>query len=83
MAPRAPKSGYNGGINRRDFCLSLPLAGAVALRGPETQSQPAPAAPFLYILRFTMAPGFHEEERLDALLSFCREARIDDVAFIP
>jgi hypothetical protein len=30
----------------------------------------------------TMAPGHQEQERTRALLSFCREARIDDVAFI-
>jgi len=29
-----------------------------------------------------MAPGLREEERLNALLSFCRQAQIDDVAFI-
>lgn len=37
---------------------------------------------FLYILRFAMAPGHQEEARTGALLNFCREALIDDVAFI-
>ena len=32
-----------------------------------------------YSLRYTIAPGFHEEERLDALLQFCQNADIDDV----
>jgi hypothetical protein len=68
------------GMNRREFCLSLPAAGALtSLTAAVPQSNPEP---FLYILRLAMAPGVHEEERLDALLAFCREAKIDDVAFI-
>jgi hypothetical protein len=65
-------------MNRREF-LSLPMAGAVASLAAVPQSS---KDPFLYILRLAMAPGVHEEERLDALLAFCREAKIDDVAFI-
>ena len=33
------------------------------------------------MLRLTIEPGFHEEEKLQSLYSFCREARIDDVMF--
>ena len=36
---------------------------------------------FTYILRFTIAPGHHEEERFERLLSFCKNAGIDDVMF--
>jgi hypothetical protein len=37
--------------------------------------------PFIYSLRIAIVPGFREEERLGALLAFCRAARIDDVMF--
>lgn len=37
--------------------------------------------PFTYSLRIAVVPGFREEERLEALLAFCRAARIDDVMF--
>jgi hypothetical protein len=37
---------------------------------------------FKYILRFTMQPGHHVDERLDELVSFCRKASIDDVMFL-
>jgi hypothetical protein len=79
-------------MNRRKFCESLPLAGAgfraAIVSRPNIQSGSAPpgsasaARPFLYILRLAMAPGFREEERVESLLSFCRQAQIDDVAFI-
>ncbi len=59
--------------------MSLPVAGALASVASVPQSR---TEPFRYILRFAMAPGLHEEERLEELLSFCREAKIDDVAFI-
>jgi hypothetical protein len=36
---------------------------------------------FKYILRFTIQPGYFEEERLSKLIIFCRQARIDDVTF--
>ncbi len=36
---------------------------------------------FLYILRFTIQPGCCDEERIEQLISFCRQARIDDVMF--
>lgn len=36
---------------------------------------------FKYILRFTIQPGHYEEERLENLITFCRQARIDDVMF--
>ena len=35
---------------------------------------------FKYILRFTIEPGFHEEERLDKLAHFCGQAGIDNVS---
>ena len=79
-------------MNRRQFCQSLPLAGAgfraAIVPRPNTQSGSQPALarsatqPFLYILRLAMAPGLREEERVDSLVSFCRQAQIDDVAFI-
>ena len=34
---------------------------------------------FQYILRCTIEPGHHEEERLDSLVAFCTDATIDDV----
>lgn len=34
-----------------------------------------------YILRFCLQPGFHVEEKLDALLRYVRHARIDEVMF--
>src|SRR5512137_2760077 len=37
--------------------------------------------PFIYSLRIAIVPGFREEERFEALLAFCRAARIDDVMF--
>ncbi len=36
---------------------------------------------YVYSLRFTLQPGFHEEEKLDLLLEFCNQALIDDVMF--
>jgi len=80
-------------MNRREFCHMFPLTGASlagVVRRPITQAGSAPTGlspsaaspPFLYILRLAMAPGLREDERVDALLSFCRQAQIDDVAFI-
>ncbi|NLC55364.1 MAG: hypothetical protein GX774_00820 [Armatimonadetes bacterium] len=37
--------------------------------------------PFQYRLRLTIQPGFHEAEKVDALVRFCRDAGIDDVMF--
>ncbi|MBM3493464.1 MAG: hypothetical protein FJX72_03955 [Armatimonadetes bacterium] len=34
---------------------------------------------FQYVLRCTIEPGRHEEERLDRLIAFCTDATIDDV----
>lgn len=68
-------------MNRREFCFTLPLAGT-GLAGAIASNPKPSASPYLYILRLAMAPGLHEEERTEALLTFCREARIDDVAFI-
>jgi hypothetical protein len=36
---------------------------------------------YSYILRFGLEPGFHVEERLESLVSFCKVAKIDDVMF--
>ena len=36
---------------------------------------------FSYMLRLTIAPGFHEAEKLGPLLRFCQQAGIDDVMF--
>ncbi|HOJ10186.1 MAG TPA: hypothetical protein PK733_06290 [Clostridiales bacterium] len=36
---------------------------------------------FIYILRACIQPGHYEEKRLDTLISFCRQACIDDVMF--
>lgn len=36
---------------------------------------------YKYILRFGLEPGFHVEERLETLASFCKDAKIDDVMF--
>jgi hypothetical protein len=36
---------------------------------------------YVYILRYTVQPGHHEEKRMDELVSFCKKARIDDVMF--
>ena len=36
---------------------------------------------FLYILRFCVQPGHHEEERLKELISFCEKGLINDVMF--
>ena len=36
---------------------------------------------FKYILRFTIQPGYFEEQRLTNLTTFCKQARIDDVTF--
>ncbi len=36
---------------------------------------------FQYSLRIAIQPGFHDEERFEDLLAFCRAARIDDVMF--
>jgi hypothetical protein len=83
-------------MKRRDFCRDLTWAGAglaaatgcasknqgdSVKRSSETADGQA-GEPYLYILRQAVVPDFHEEERLGALLAFCREARIDDVAFI-
>ncbi len=75
-------------MDRREFCRTLAWAGPVFAGGAALKGavQPDPRAgarpPFLYVLRLTMPPNFHEAERLESLLSFCREAQIDDVAFI-
>lgn len=37
--------------------------------------------PFEYILRFTIQPNHHEEDRFQRLLKFCEAAKIDDVMF--
>lgn len=74
-------------MHRRHFCQTLLWSGA-GLAGPVT-AQPVPggtgAEPggsFLYILRLGLAPGHQVEARAAALVRFCQEARIDDVAFI-
>lgn len=36
---------------------------------------------FIYTLRCTIQPGHHEEQRIRSLISFCKQAGIDDVAF--
>jgi hypothetical protein len=36
---------------------------------------------FKYLLRFTIQPGYFEEDRLNTLITFCKQAKIDDVAF--
>jgi hypothetical protein len=36
---------------------------------------------FKYLLRFTIQPGYFEEERLNNLITFCKQAKIDNVAF--
>ena len=36
---------------------------------------------FTYILRFTIQPGHHEQARFERLVSFCKQAKIDDVMF--
>jgi hypothetical protein len=36
---------------------------------------------FSYMLRVTIAPGFHETEKVEPLLRFCQQAAIDDVMF--
>jgi hypothetical protein len=36
---------------------------------------------YVYILRYAVQPGHHEEKRMDELVSFCKKARIDDVMF--
>lgn len=63
-----------------NFLTNVPINA-----GETAESQPGQAGtgePFLYTLRLAMVPDFHEQERAEALLSFCREAEIDDVAFI-
>ena len=83
-------------MKRRDFCRNLAWAGTglTAAAGCSSKHQEHPVKsvkqgtdgqggdPYLYILRLAMVPDFHEEERTEALSTFCREARIDDVAFI-
>ena len=83
-------------MKRRDFCRNLAWVGAGlaaatgctsrkqqgAGKGSDEEAEAQGGAPFLYILRLAMVPDFHEEERLEALSTFCREAQIDDVAFI-
>ncbi|HOP10583.1 MAG TPA: hypothetical protein PK629_03730 [Oscillospiraceae bacterium] len=36
---------------------------------------------YQYILRYGIAPGFHEEEAVSGLLEFCQSAQIDNVMF--
>lgn len=36
---------------------------------------------YRYIFRCTIAPGFHEDERLENLLTFCKEANAEEVMF--
>ena len=36
---------------------------------------------FIYMLRFTLIPGFHEKERFDTMIDFCLRSGIDDVMF--
>ncbi|MBP1988659.1 hypothetical protein [Paenibacillus eucommiae] len=36
---------------------------------------------YAYMLRYALQPGHGEEERIQALIDFCRKARIDDVMF--
>lgn len=36
---------------------------------------------YQYILRYCVAPGFHEEEAVERLLEFCKSAKIDNVMF--
>jgi len=36
---------------------------------------------YAYMLRFTLHPGHFEEERLEELVRFCRQSRVDDVMF--
>ena len=83
-------------MKRRDFFRDLAWAGAglAVATGCSPRNRSGPdmnggekaegraARPYLYILRLAMAPDFHEEERFAALSGFCREAQIDDVAFI-
>jgi hypothetical protein len=83
-------------MKRRDFCRNLTWAGtglAAAAgcssknqrnsgKGVEKATDGQAGEPYLYILRLAMVPDFHEEERSGALSAFCREAQIDDVAFI-
>ena len=83
-------------MKRRDFCRNLAWAGTglTAAAGCSSKHQEHPVKsvkqgtdgqggdPYLYILRLAMVPDFHEEERTEALSTFCREAQIDDVAFI-
>lgn len=38
-------------------------------------------AAYRYLLRYVLDPRYRTEEKLSALLEFCQEARIDDVAF--
>lgn len=40
-----------------------------------------PIASYEYILRLCVQPGHHEADRIDALVTFCRLARIDEVMF--
>lgn len=37
---------------------------------------------YAYMLRYTIQPGHHEEERLQSLAAFCRNAGIGDVMFL-
>ncbi len=36
---------------------------------------------FKYLLRFTIQPRYFEEERFNNLITFCKQAKIDDVTF--
>ena len=63
-----------------NFLPSVPINAGKTSQAQSGQAGAGP--PFLYILRLAMVPDFHEAERAEALLSFCREAEIDDVAFI-
>lgn len=47
-----------------------------------TEGEATQDASFLYILRLALAPGHQIEERTNFLIDFCREASIDDIAFI-
>ncbi len=37
---------------------------------------------YCYILRYTCQPGFHEDQRLDDLVKFCKTAQVEEVMFM-
>ena len=37
---------------------------------------------YRYILRYTCQPGFHEDQRLDDLVEFCKTAQVEEVMFM-